>query len=41
MSAKHMQAVQYNSYGGGASGLKVMKLFFYRSFLKLTNLSAQ
>jgi hypothetical protein len=38
MAEKLMQAVQYNSYGGGASGLKVISFIFphflfYLSFL--------
>lgn len=36
MATKLMRAVQYNSYGGGASGLKVPSLstcFFYQCYL--------
>lgn len=32
MAAKLMHAVQYDSYGGGTSGLKVRYLSFFLSF---------
>lgn len=32
MAGKVMQAVQYDSYGGGAAGLKVILFSFYHFF---------